>query len=64
MSTDRLAREPWELAGKHPAPRTPPQASIVRMARLPGYPRSPRPARQVIGRRDRRIYFAVIFSYF
>jgi len=43
--------ERWGLAGKRPAPRTPLQASIARTARLPGYPRFPRPVRQAIGRR-------------
>jgi len=44
----------WGLAGKRPAPRTPPQASIVRTARLPGYPCFLRPARQAIDGRTLR----------
>jgi len=39
MPTDRLTREPWGLAGKCPAPRTPSQVSadgaFARLSPLP-----------------------------
>jgi len=56
MPTDCLARGLWELRIGWHAPRTPSQATI---AQTPGYPRSPRPERQAIGR---RIHFAVVFG--
>ena len=40
LITWRADRGSWGLAGKRPVPRTPPQASIARMARLPSYPHS------------------------
>ena len=54
---DGLPREELKI-GKHPALRAYRHKPPVRMARMPSYPRSPRPVRQAIG--DKHIHFAVV----